>query len=180
MFSRTRRVSRQARQARQLVTLGTLFHRHLDKKGVASRDVSRFKRGPNISNFVVAQNPLSLPLFWSGTSHPAHREEDMAEETPDPITPELRDAFSDAIGQYEEWRRGESEPVVSLNRLPIPISDVCALVSKFEDRIPDDDWDHLGIVTPGGEYLPNDRSYRSAARYLAHLIKERKAQFEAG
>jgi hypothetical protein len=42
----------------------------------------------------------------------------MAEETPDPITPELRDAFSDAIGQYEEWRRGESEPVVSLNRLP--------------------------------------------------------------
>ena len=51
-------------------------------------------------------------------------------------------------------------------------------MSGFEDRIPEDDWDHLGIVTPGGEYLPTDQSYRSAARYLAHLIREQKAHFE--
>jgi len=59
----------------------------------------------------------------------------MVEQSPDPITGELRDAFWGAIGGYGDWRRGEAEPVVSLNRQPFSISAVCALVDKFEDQM---------------------------------------------
>ena len=102
----------------------------------------------------------------------------MAEQSPDPIPGELRDAFSNAIGQYGDWRREESEAEVSLNMQAVAISAVCELVSKFEDPMPDDLWHRLATVTPGGEDLPNDRSYRSGARFLARLIKERKEQFD--
>jgi hypothetical protein len=101
----------------------------------------------------------------------------MAEQSPDPIPGELRDAFWSAIGQYGDWRRGEPEPDVSLNMQPFAISAVCGFVSIFEDPMPADLWRLLATVTPGDEDLPNDQSYRSAARFLAHLIRERKAQF---
>lgn len=99
----------------------------------------------------------------------------MVEQPLNPITGELRDAFEQAIGQYGDWRRGESEPTVSLNMEPVPISAVCARVSKFEEPMPGGLWDSLAKVTPGGEDLPNDLSYQSAARFLAHLIRERNA-----
>jgi hypothetical protein len=102
----------------------------------------------------------------------------MAEPSPAPIFGELRDAFEQAIGQYSHWRRGESEPVVSLDMRPVLISTICDAVSKFEALMPDGLWHHLAMVTPGGEDLPNDRSYQSAARFLAHLIREKKADFE--
>jgi len=102
----------------------------------------------------------------------------MAEQSPDPITGNLRDAFSNAIGHYGDWRREESEAEVSLNMQAVGISAVCELVSKFEDPMPDDLWHRLAMVIPGSEDLPNDRSYRSAARFLARLIKERKEQFD--
>jgi hypothetical protein len=102
----------------------------------------------------------------------------MAEESPDPITGELRDAFHNAIGQYGDWRRGEPEPVVSLDMQPVAISTICDRVSKFEEPMPDDLWHQLATVTRGGDDLPNDQSYRSAARFLAHLVRERKAHFE--
>jgi hypothetical protein len=101
----------------------------------------------------------------------------MAEESPDPITGELCDAFVDAIGKYGDWRLGEPEPDVSLKRQPYAISTVCGFVSKFEEPMPAGHWDRLAAVTRGGDDLPNDQSYRSAARFLAHLIRERKAQF---
>jgi hypothetical protein len=98
----------------------------------------------------------------------------------DQIPQKLRDAFRDAIGQYGNWRRGEPEPDVSLKMQPFAISTVCEFVSKFEDPMPADYWHFLARVTRGGEDLPNDdqQSYRSAARFLAHLIRERKAQFD--
>ena len=104
--------------------------------------------------------------------------ERMAEESPDPIPGELRDAFREAIGQYGGWRRGEPEPDVSLKMQPLAIGAVCGQVSKFEEPMPAGLWNLLATVTPGGEDLPNDHSYRSAARHLAHLIKERKEQFD--
>jgi hypothetical protein len=102
----------------------------------------------------------------------------MAEQSPDPISRELRDAFGQAIGQYGEWRRGESEPEVSLNLKFVAISTVCALVDKFEDPLPESHWNYLGLVTPGGEDLPIDPSYQRVAPFLARLIRERKAQFD--
>ena|SRR5258708_763925 len=104
----------------------------------------------------------------------------MAEQSPDPIPAELRDGFWGAIGRYKDWCRGEPEPDVSLNRQSFAISSVCDFVSKFEDPMPMPDglWHLLATVTPGGEDLPNDRSYQSAARFLAHLIRERKAEFD--
>ncbi len=102
----------------------------------------------------------------------------MAEELPDPIRRDLREAFSSAIGEYSYWRRGEPEPVVSLDMQPVVISTICDRVSKFEAPMPDDLWHLLATVTRGGEDLPNDQSYQSAARFLALLIRERKAQFD--
>jgi hypothetical protein len=102
----------------------------------------------------------------------------MAEESPNPITGELRDAFEESIGRYGNWRQGEPEPDVSLKRQPYAISKVCGFVSKFEEPMPDGLWDLLATVTRGGDNLPNDQSYRSAARFLAQLVEERKVHFE--
>jgi hypothetical protein len=102
----------------------------------------------------------------------------MAEELPDPIPSDLSEAFSSAIGEYSRWRRGESEPVVSLDMQPVAISTICDRVSKFEAPMPDGLWHHLATVTRGGDDLPNDQSYGSAARFLAQLIREKKANFD--
>jgi hypothetical protein len=103
----------------------------------------------------------------------------MAEESPPSIRPELRDAFEQAIGAYKDWHRGMTESNdVSMDLKSTPVSVVLVRVSQFEEPMPDRLWDLLATVTRGGDVLPNDRSYRSAARYLAQLIRERKAHFE--
>jgi hypothetical protein len=104
--------------------------------------------------------------------------QDIAEELPDPISRDLHDAFWGAIGQYGDWCRGQAEPQVMLDRKLFAISTVCDFVSEFEDAMPTNLWHLLAKVTRGAEDLPNDKSYRSGARYLAHLIKERKEQFD--
>ena len=103
----------------------------------------------------------------------------MAEETPPSITPELRDAFEQAIFAYKDWHRGMTEPNdVSMDMKPTPVSVVLLRVSQFEEPMPDRLW-HLLEGAPGShdEFL-KDRSYRSAAEYLSRLIKDRKAHFE--
>jgi hypothetical protein len=103
----------------------------------------------------------------------------MAEEAPPSITPELRDTFEQAIWAYKDWHRGMTEPNdVSMDMKPTPVSMVLLRVSQFEEPMPDRLW-HLLLGAPGshGELL-NDRSYRSAAEYLARLINERKAHFD--
>src|SRR5882672_10988321 len=101
----------------------------------------------------------------------------MNEQSPAPISGELRDAFCVAIGQYGDWRRGVPEPEISLNSESSPISTVCDAVSKFEDTMPDHLWVRLVEVMPGSEDLPHQRSYGSAALHLARLVRERKEQF---
>jgi hypothetical protein len=101
----------------------------------------------------------------------------MADEAPDPISRDLREAFEEAIVKYEGWRRGEPEPDVSFKTQEHSIRRICLLVSEFEDPMPDDLW-HLLASRTGGEDLPNDRSYRCAAQFLARLITERKAQHD--
>jgi hypothetical protein len=102
----------------------------------------------------------------------------MAEQSPDPISAELRDAFEQAIAQYGDRRGGEREPQVSFKGQFFPISSLCEFVSKYEGRMPDDHWHRLAAVMPGGEELPIDLSYQSAARFLGQLISDRQAQFD--
>jgi hypothetical protein len=103
----------------------------------------------------------------------------MAEESLDPIPKELCYAFWGAIGQYVDWCRGQSEPDVSLDGRPVAISTVCEFVSKFDDPMPANLCHLLANARRGAEDdLPNDQSYGSGARYLARLIRERKAHFD--
>jgi hypothetical protein len=102
----------------------------------------------------------------------------MAEELLNPIPRVLCDAFWGAIGQYNDWCRGQPEPEVSVDGRPFTISAVCDFVSKFGDLMPAERWDLLAGVSRSGDELPNDQSYGSGARFLAHLIREKKARFE--
>jgi hypothetical protein len=102
----------------------------------------------------------------------------MAEQPPDLITGELREAFQRAMGAYERWHRGEGEPDVPFDRKSYPISTICDWVSKFEERMPDYLWNLLIAVTRRVDGLPNDQSYRSAAQHLTRLIKEKKERHD--
>jgi hypothetical protein len=94
-----------------------------------------------------------------------------------PASKELRDAFWGAIGAYSHWRHWQPEPDVGLHQQPIAISGICDLVSRLDGPMPNSLWHHLETVTHGSEQLPEDRSYRSGARFLGRLIKERKELF---
>ena len=102
----------------------------------------------------------------------------MPDELPSPIPKELRDAFWGAIGAYSHWHHSEPEPEVSLYQQPNAISWICDLVSRHDAQMPDGPWLHLEVMTRGAEELPEDRSYRSGARFLGRLIKERKDLFD--
>jgi hypothetical protein len=90
---------------------------------------------------------------------------------------ELRDAFWGAIGAYNDWHPRQPEPEVSLHQQPTAILSICDSVSKHDGPMPDSLWPHLKMVTRGSEQLPEDRSYRSGARFLGRLIKVRKELF---
>jgi hypothetical protein len=100
----------------------------------------------------------------------------MADEAPDPIPREFCDAFNAAISAYLVWSPGEPEPQVSLNRKPFLISTVCDFAMKFRDPMPDGLW-YVLLSAPGSGGEMTDRSYGSAARYLAGMIRERRKQF---
>jgi len=102
----------------------------------------------------------------------------VAEDSLAPIPKGLCDAFWGAIGQYSDWCRGQAEPDVSLDGRPFSISAVCDFVSRFNDPMPAFRWQLLAGLMRGGDELPNDQSYGSAARLLGRLIVERKAQFD--
>ena len=100
----------------------------------------------------------------------------MADEAPDPIPREFCHAFNGAISAYLVWSPGEPEPQVSLNWKPFLISTVCDFAMKFRDPMPDGLW-YVLLSAPGSGGEMTDRSYGSAARYLAGLIRERRKQF---
>ena len=102
----------------------------------------------------------------------------MPDHLPSPIPKELRDAFWGAIGAYSHWHHSEPEPEVSLYQQPTAISSICDSVSLHDGPMPNSFWLHLESVTRGSEQLPEDRSYRSGARFLGRLIKIRKALFD--
>jgi hypothetical protein len=95
-------------------------------------------------------------------------------EQPSPISKELREAFREAIEKYRDWRYGEPEPEVSWNLQPTAISWICEFVSIYDESMPADLWQRLKKAMHLPEHLPSDRSYGGAARFLHHLINERK------
>jgi hypothetical protein len=102
----------------------------------------------------------------------------MPDELPSPISKELREAFWGAIGAYSNWHHRQPEPEVSLYDHPTAISSVCNSVSIHGGPMPDSFWLHLETVIRGAEQLPEDRSYRSGARFLGRLIEMRKELFD--
>jgi hypothetical protein len=44
--------------------------------------------------------------------------------------------------------------------------------------MPESLWSHIEMVTRSSEQLPEDRSFRSGARFLGRLIKIRKGLFD--
>ena len=102
----------------------------------------------------------------------------MPDDLPSPIPKDLRDAFWGAIGAYSQWHHRQPEPEVSLHQQPNTISWICDLVSRHDAPMPDSLWHHLEVVTRGSGKLPEDRSYRSGARFLGRLINERKDLFD--
>lgn len=91
-----------------------------------------------------------------------------------PFPKELRDAFWGAIGAYSDWHHSQPEPEVSLYQQQNAISSICDLVTRHDAPMPDSLWLHLKVVTRGAVGLPDDRSYRSGARFLGRLIEERR------
>ncbi len=94
---------------------------------------------------------------------------------PDPISRDLRNAFWGSIGAYHDWCQGQPEPGVSLDQKQVSISWVCDL---SRDPMPDDLWRLLEAKARGSAELIEDRSFGSAARWLARLIREKRESFD--
>jgi hypothetical protein len=101
----------------------------------------------------------------------------MNEPLPDPIPPDLRSAFLNALLRYHDWSAREGEPEVRIDRRSIPISAVCGLVMKYRGPMPEAVLSLLRKMThPGLDLaeLQEDRSYGGGARCLLKLISYRK------
>ena len=102
---------------------------------------------------------------------------DMADDLPEPIPQELRDAFWAAIGAYGNWRYGRPEPKVSLRQEQTAISWICELATKHDDPMPADLLSLLISAAPHSEEPPRDQSFASGARFLQKLIRDKQHRF---
>jgi hypothetical protein len=111
------------------------------------------------------------------------REETMNSENR--ITPELAEAFADAIGQFSIWTPDTDELLVSIEGKPYTMTGVCGLVQQFrDDKVPANVLHalfghmHLGHKDLQ-EQLTNDPSYATAAVCLMKMITYKKSDHEA-
>jgi hypothetical protein len=101
----------------------------------------------------------------------------MKKPHPETKPPNLRNAFHDALAQYHDWRPGEHEPEVSLDRRAVKISDICNLVMIHDDPMPPRLAYLLGKETHADIDPPDWKeksSYGIGARHLLKLINYRK------
>jgi hypothetical protein len=102
---------------------------------------------------------------------------------PDPIPDQLRKAFHDAVRLYADWNPALPEPEVQIGRSSHAISAACALVEKFEDRLPDEIFERLMLDMRDIRYtllrqkLVAGHSYAAAGRCFLRLIEDRKRHF---
>ena len=99
----------------------------------------------------------------------------MTEPPADPITPELVEAFDNAVAAFNNWSPYLPESEVSLNRRPYSMSTICIFVGKFADQMSDNivgallsymHFQHRELK----EMLGKDQSYATGARCLSSLI----------
>src|SRR5260370_41377548 len=97
---------------------------------------------------------------------------------PDPIPPELAEGFRDALSFYQtSWSPAEPGPEVSIEGRPHTILAVCARVSEYDERLPQDIlyW-FLGRMdvryTDLKDYLASHPTYKNAALCLSKLIRD--------
>jgi hypothetical protein len=102
---------------------------------------------------------------------------------PDPIPDQLCQAFRDAVLLYVDWNPALSEPEVQIGDSSHAISAVCALVEKFDDRLPDEIFERLILHIREIRYtllrqkLVAGHSYAAAGRCFLRLIEDRKRHF---
>ena len=102
----------------------------------------------------------------------------------DPILPVLAEGFRDAVSFYQtSWSPAEHGPEVSIEGRPYTILAVCALVSEFDDQLPQEIlyW-FIGRMdaryTDLKDYLVSHPTYKTAALCLSKLIRDSKAEYE--
>jgi hypothetical protein len=101
----------------------------------------------------------------------------------DEISPELAEAFDQAVLAYASW-----DPQNDRRQIPIPgrgyfsISAICGLVDQFSDRMPDKVIQQLRSYVhdhPDGALMANivkDPSYATGASCLRSMIERRTPQ----
>ena len=102
---------------------------------------------------------------------------------PDPIPDQLRKAFHDAVWLYADWNPALPEPQVQIGGSSHAIGAVCALVEKFDDRLPEEIFERLMFYMREIRYtllrqkLVAGHCYAAAGRCFLRLIEDRKRHF---
>jgi hypothetical protein len=101
----------------------------------------------------------------------------------DPIPDHLREAFRKAVWSYADWNPALSEPEVQIGGSLHPISVVCALIEKFDDRLPEEIFERLMFHVREIRYtllrqkLVAGHFYAAAGCCFLRLIEDRKRHF---
>jgi hypothetical protein len=86
----------------------------------------------------------------------------------------LHHAFQDALDAFENWQRGDPEPVVECNDKPTTISAVFGRMRRCTDILPVRVLDDVqAVVGEASPFVTNQATYAAAARILRALCVER-------
>ncbi len=128
------------------------------------------------------EDPRGVPL----TSSIEAGQPQMFEQLSEPMPNDVRQAFSEAIRLYNEWKFGDSEPLVGFRKLrQISISGMCELVLGYRNEpLPANlrnllrhliDGTHVNLKVE----LDEDPSYTTGAQCLLKMIDDHRRQTSA-
>ena len=93
------------------------------------------------------------------------------------IPPDLAAAFFDAVRQYLLWAFAAPQPTIKVGGQEIiSIGSACERVSIFSDRLPDETFNALYLVSVQKQ-LKADPTYATGAYCLLKLIEDRQAEW---
>jgi len=97
------------------------------------------------------------------------------------IPPDLAAAFFDAVRQYLLWAFAAPQPTIKVGGQEIiSIGSACERVSIFSDRLPDETFNALYLVSVQKQLrkkLEADPTYATGAYCLLKLIEDRQAEW---